>query len=262
MSRQTFISNPKSDKTYIYKSPNNKYQQFTNAFVYHFMVENENLNPIICDTAAREWKNIKMFEETKINDIIKGYLATPIKLRGFIGSTVLSQKTTVPEITVSSSRAVTAIPIEQEIPNNAPAQKWAVCSIEAAKTKIKELEQVCNFTSDSQLRCDLYSRSKYHSKKVKALEEQQEVVQYDKCGRPSYLLRNPDLLEHIYDSIEYGSADTQRHKEAIKVRIVNHLRENLEKKLWYLYGKNNPKQLPFASSFQLTCSKGALSSHL
>ncbi|CAG8735042.1 11459_t:CDS:2 [Dentiscutata erythropus] len=127
MSRQTFISNPKFDKTYIYKSPNTKYQQFTNAFAYHFMVENENLIPSrlsICDTAAKEWKNIKMFEKTKIDDIIKGYLATSIKLKGFIGS-----------------HAVTAIPVEQEILNNAPVQKRVACSIEAAKTKLKELKQ-------------------------------------------------------------------------------------------------------------------------
>ncbi|CAG8710012.1 6917_t:CDS:2 [Cetraspora pellucida] len=157
-----------------------------------------------------------MFEETKINDIIKGYLATPIKLREFIGSTVLSQKTNIPKITISSSRAMIAISTEKEIRNSTPAQKRAACSIKAAKTKIKELEQVYNFTSNSQLQ-------------FKALEEQQEVVWYDKCSRPSYLLRNSDLLKHIYNSIKYGSADTQRRKEAIKVRIVNHLRENLKK---------------------------------
>ncbi|CAG8569173.1 16336_t:CDS:2, partial [Cetraspora pellucida] len=163
------------DKTYIYKSPNTKYQQFTNAFVYHFIVENENLIPsrlYICDTAAKE-------------------------------STVLSQKTNIPKITISSSHAVTAILTEKEIWNNALAQKWAACSIEAAETKIKELEQ-----------------SKCHSKKVKALEKQQEVVWYNKYGRPSYLLQNSDLLEHIHNSIEYGSANTQRCKEAIKVAVA------------------------------------------
>ncbi|CAG8446961.1 4526_t:CDS:2 [Scutellospora calospora] len=56
---------------------------------------------------------------------------------------------------------------------------------------------------------------KCRSKKTKAIVERQEVVRYDK--------------KHINDSVEYGSADAHRHKEAIKVRIVSHQRENLEK---------------------------------
>ncbi|CAG8790437.1 16245_t:CDS:2, partial [Dentiscutata erythropus] len=51
-------------------------------------------------------------------------------------------------ITVSSSCAMTAIPVEQEILNNALAQKRAACSIEAAKTKLKELEQ--NFDNEKE----------------------------------------------------------------------------------------------------------------
>ncbi|CAG8735106.1 1402_t:CDS:1, partial [Gigaspora rosea] len=78
----------------------------------------------ICDAAAKEWKNIKKFEETKICDIIKGYLDTPIKLRGFIRNTILSKKTKVSDTISSSYYAVEIIPIEQEIRNNAPAQKW------------------------------------------------------------------------------------------------------------------------------------------
>ncbi|CAG8702216.1 20521_t:CDS:1 [Gigaspora rosea] len=142
MSRQTFLSNFKFDKTYIYKSPNTKYQQFTNAFAYHFMVENENLTPNqvdICDAAAKEWKNIKKFKETRIDDIIKGYLDTPIKLRGFIGTTISTKKTKVLDTISSSYRAVEIIPIEQEIQNNAPAQKRTASSIEPAEAKIKEL---------------------------------------------------------------------------------------------------------------------------
>ncbi|CAG8733963.1 19484_t:CDS:2, partial [Gigaspora rosea] len=49
--------NPKFNKTYIYKSPNNKYQKFSNAYTYSFMVKNENPAPsrlIICDAAAKE----------------------------------------------------------------------------------------------------------------------------------------------------------------------------------------------------------------
>ncbi|RIB26056.1 hypothetical protein C2G38_2164433 [Gigaspora rosea] len=106
------------------------------------MVENENLTPNqvdICDAAAKEWKNIKKFKETRIDDIIKGYLDTPIKLRGFIGTTISTKKTKVLDTISSSYRAVEIIPIEQEIQNNAPAQKRTASSIEPAEAKIKEL---------------------------------------------------------------------------------------------------------------------------
>ncbi|CAG8855898.1 29633_t:CDS:1, partial [Gigaspora margarita] len=62
-----------------------------------------------------------------------------------------------------------------------------------------------------------------------ALEEEQVVIRYDAPGKPSILLQNPELLDHIHNSVEYGSADARRRKEAVKVRIINHLRENLEK---------------------------------
>ncbi|CAG8599160.1 16285_t:CDS:2, partial [Gigaspora rosea] len=123
--------------------------------------ENDNPTPNrvdICDAAAKEWKNIKKFKKTRIDDIIKGYLDTPIKLRGFIGTTISSKKTKVPDTISNSYRTVEIIPIEQEIRNNAPAQKRTASSIEAAEAKIKELEQIYNFTSDSQLRIDLYNR--------------------------------------------------------------------------------------------------------
>ncbi|CAG8846636.1 17620_t:CDS:1, partial [Racocetra persica] len=46
------------------------------------------------------WQNIKKFKKTRIDDIIKDYLAISIKLRGFIKSTALSQRTKVLEITI------------------------------------------------------------------------------------------------------------------------------------------------------------------
>ncbi|CAG8577558.1 3987_t:CDS:2 [Cetraspora pellucida] len=190
MSRQTFLSSPKFNKTYIYKSPNTKYQ-----------------------------------------------------------STTSSQKTKNPEITAGSSShtaILTTIPIEEEIQNNATAQKQIASSKEIAEKKIKVLEQIYNITTDPQPLYDLYNRikslrtdiqsyekkmqklkrnaeyqSKCYSKKTKAIVKRQEVVKYDKSSRPSFLLQHSDLLEHIHDSVEYGSADACRCKEAIKVRIYH-----------------------------------------
>ncbi len=57
MNRQTFFLNPRFDKKLIYKSPANKYQNFTNAYVYNIMVKTGNGTPNRADTcheAAQE----------------------------------------------------------------------------------------------------------------------------------------------------------------------------------------------------------------
>ncbi|CAG8744589.1 36982_t:CDS:1 [Gigaspora margarita] len=54
------------------------------------------------------------------------------------------------------------------------------------------------------------------------------VVRYNVPGKLSFLIQNSNLLEYIHESVEYGPANKYRRKKAIKVRIVNHLRENLE----------------------------------
>ncbi|CAG8729458.1 33696_t:CDS:1, partial [Racocetra persica] len=148
-------------------------------------------------------QNIKKFDDIKLDNTIKEYLTTPIKLKEFIRFTASSQKTNSSEITItSSSRAaiLTTIPTE-EIQSNATAQQQMASSKEAAEKKVKKLEQIYNITTDSQLLHDLYNRinnlktdiqsyekriqklkrnaeyqSKYHSKKTKAIIEQQEVV--------------------------------------------------------------------------------------
>ncbi len=51
MSRQTYFLSPKFNKKLIYKSPVNKYQEFTNAYIYSIMVKIGNSTPnriIIC----------------------------------------------------------------------------------------------------------------------------------------------------------------------------------------------------------------------
>jgi hypothetical protein len=47
-------------------------------------------------------------------------------------------------------------------------------------------------------------------------------------GRPSFLLNDPELLNKMHDSVEFGAADHKRRKETIKVRTVKHLREEME----------------------------------
>src|SRR5688572_3313168 len=81
MSRQTYFYSPKFDKKLIFKLPNNKYQEFTNAYAYSTMLKTGNSTPdraIICREAAKEWKNIKSKSAIEIDNIIKEYMSTPI----------------------------------------------------------------------------------------------------------------------------------------------------------------------------------------
>src|SRR6266542_4370614 len=81
MSRQTYFIGPKFNKKSIYNLPVNKYQEFTNTYVYSTMVKmrNSTLNhAIVYRKAATEWTNIKSKSATEIDNIIKEYITTPI----------------------------------------------------------------------------------------------------------------------------------------------------------------------------------------
>ncbi|CAG8780615.1 37122_t:CDS:2 [Gigaspora margarita] len=108
------------------------------------MVINENPTPsrlIICDAAAKEWKNVKKMKEPEIDNIIKKYLAMPLKMQAHFRSTASSQQKP-PKI---SKVQKTPLQIPQtfdveEIRSNASAQKQAANSKVAVEKKIKELE--------------------------------------------------------------------------------------------------------------------------
>ncbi|CAG8761909.1 1519_t:CDS:2 [Gigaspora margarita] len=126
------------------------------------MVINENPTPsrlIICDAAAKEWKDIKKIKESKIDDIIKKYLATLLKFPRYFQPTASSQPK-LSEISKMDLSQNTTLQILQtfddEIRNYASAQKQAASSKVAAEKKINELGAVYNFTTDLQLRHDLH----------------------------------------------------------------------------------------------------------
>jgi len=57
MSRQTFFFSPKFNKKPIYDSPTNKYQEFTNAYVYSVMIKMSSHTPdrtAVCQEAINE----------------------------------------------------------------------------------------------------------------------------------------------------------------------------------------------------------------
>ncbi|CAI2186389.1 9849_t:CDS:2, partial [Funneliformis geosporum] len=83
MSRQTFLFSPKFNKKLIYNSPSNKYQEFTNAYVYSIMFKTGNDTPNrnnVCRETTKEWNKIKNKSKSEIDEIIRDYLAMPNNL--------------------------------------------------------------------------------------------------------------------------------------------------------------------------------------
>ncbi len=83
MSQQTFLFSPKFNKKPIYNSPTNKYQEFSNAYIYSLMVRigNDILNYAnVCHEASQEWNKIKNKGTEEINNIIRKYLTIQFNL--------------------------------------------------------------------------------------------------------------------------------------------------------------------------------------
>ena len=86
---QTFLSVPKFDKQYIYKKPQNIFEEFTNAFAFHKMASTGIPFPSkkgLCEESNKKWNVVKKCSKEEIKDKIREYLNTPIQLRGCITS--------------------------------------------------------------------------------------------------------------------------------------------------------------------------------
>ncbi|CAG8780207.1 34497_t:CDS:2 [Gigaspora margarita] len=144
----------------------------------------------------------------------------------------------------STSLIVHSVSSASEIPANTLAQKKAVNEIANDEKKLVELEQIYSISTDSELRLDISKKivdvrnninnnkekivklqrnaryaQKCKDKKKRLLIESQEVVQYDKPGRPPLLFEHLNLYEHIHNSVE---------SEVVKVRIIKNLCKSLE----------------------------------
>ncbi|CAB4406867.1 unnamed protein product [Rhizophagus irregularis] len=221
MNRQTFFLSPKFNKKPIYHAPTNKYQEFSNAYVYSIMVKTGNGTPNradVCSEAAKEWNKIKSKSREAIDDVIRNYLATSYNLYDI---QTMRPRFSVPRedlIPLPTPTTIHSVDPIIEISVNASAQRKAANEITIAEKKLTEFEQINNITTDSQLRNDMYLK----------IENLRKVIQYDKPGRPPLLFENPNLHDHIHDSIEFGEADKKRRKEVVKIRTIGHLRKNLE----------------------------------
>ncbi|EXX67712.1 hypothetical protein RirG_111930 [Rhizophagus irregularis DAOM 197198w] len=174
------------------------------------------------ESATKEWNNIKRKDKPEIDDIIRGYLATPYNLCDI--QTVRSKSSGSREESLLNLFTFHTVDPVQEISVNASAQKKAANEIQIAEKKLTESnkERIIKLKKNAS-----YSQ-KCREKKRKILNENQEVIQYDKPGRPSLLFEHPNLHDHIHDSIEFGAADEKRQREVVKVQIIKNLRKTLE----------------------------------
>src|SRR5260364_150489 len=104
---QMFISNPKFNKKLVYKDPKNKYENFTNAYIYNYMVKNKKPNPdqsIVCKLEAEEWQIVRKQKEVEIDNIIAQYLNTPLDMQG-----IFCPITSHPQVSTSSGSLQTTI---------------------------------------------------------------------------------------------------------------------------------------------------------
>ncbi|GBB98750.1 hypothetical protein RclHR1_33010001 [Rhizophagus clarus] len=183
-----------------------------------------------CKSATKEWNKIKRKDKTEIDDIIRGYLATPYNLCDI--QTVRSKSSRSREESLSNYSTFHTVDPVQEISVNASAQKKAANEIQIAEKKLTEFEQIYNITTDSQFQLDTYKKigdlqdeiksnkekiiklkrntnyaQKCKEKKRKILNKNQEIIQYNKPGHPLLLFKHSNLHDHIHDLIKFGAAD-------------------------------------------------------
>ncbi|CAB5198587.1 unnamed protein product [Rhizophagus irregularis] len=150
MNRQTFFLSPKFNKKPIYSLQTNKYQEFTNAYVYSIMVKTGNSDPNcskLCELVTKEWNKIKRKDKPEIDDIIKDYLATPYNLCNIQTMRSIpsgSREKSLPNL--PTIRTVDPVP---EISINVSSQQKAANEIQIAKKKLTEFEQIYHSSLES-----------------------------------------------------------------------------------------------------------------
>jgi alanyl-tRNA synthetase len=110
-------------------------------------------------------------------------------------------------------------------------------------SKIKDLKKTIMLEKKKfqRLKGNAAAQQRARKKKKERLEKENIVEIYDTPGRPSFLINEPNLLENMHNSIEFGAADHKRRKEVIKVRTIKHLREKMEED-YRIYMANSTMQ--------------------
>ncbi|GBC35610.2 hypothetical protein GLOIN_2v1766467 [Rhizophagus irregularis DAOM 181602=DAOM 197198] len=185
MSCQIFLFSPKFNKKPIYNSPANKYQEFSNAFVYSIMVMTGN------GTLNRADRRLDPPLPT-------------IHSKGFtqeIPVNAAAQKKASNEITIAEKK-LTEFEQIYNLTTDFQLRHDMYEKIVDLRDQIK-----LNKNKIVKLKRNAKYVQKCKEKKQKILHENQEVIKYDKPGQLPLFFKHLGLHDHIHDSIEFESAD-------------------------------------------------------
>jgi hypothetical protein len=224
-----------------------------NAFAFSEMIKSQNLVPNKKELqlqAQNSWREVKTKDKNTIHNLISELLRTPVQPPPF---TFFSQQNSVFRPSVSFPNTLPKPFAIIQVSGNAAAQNQSNAILQKANAGLYEYTNLSKVATSSELHSQFASKIKdlgktivLEEKKLKRLKgnaaaqqrarkkkkemlEKENIVEiYDAPGRPSFLINEPNLLENMHNSIEFGAADHKRHKEVIKVRIIKHLREKME----------------------------------
>jgi hypothetical protein len=235
-----------------------------NAFAFSEMVKSHNkaLNKKELHQQAQDsWREVKREDKDNIQNHIFELLHTPIRSYPF---TFYEPVGELPRESQRESQKETQkrplIPLENlpepfnsiQPSSNATVQKKSLDILQKSKTDLYEYNNLLRtalshelrsqFTSNikkleetilieenrlKKLRNNTAAQQRVRKKKKENIEEN-IVEMYDTPGRPLFLIKDPDLLENMHKSVEFGAADYKRRKKIIKVRTIKHFREKME----------------------------------
>ncbi|CAB4425497.1 unnamed protein product [Rhizophagus irregularis] len=159
---QTFLTSPKFEKKYLYKSPTLLYHEFCNAWAYQKMVKLSNPNlpkQQLLEEANTKWTEIKKNDINEIKNIINSYLTTPVPLAryGFQVSNFRNSQPTRPFIQ-ETAQIRSELNEENQISQNATAQRYTISEKERAQKKVAEYTTMLDMATDSSMRTHLVNQ--------------------------------------------------------------------------------------------------------
>ncbi|PKB94185.1 hypothetical protein RhiirA5_439365 [Rhizophagus irregularis] len=224
--KQTYFKELIYSKNYLIQKPGNLYEQYVNAFAFSEMVKSHNKAPNKRELqlqAQDNWRKIKMKDKDTIQNIIFELLHTPIQPSPY---PFISQKKTVepprPPLTRSPLTPINNLPESSnniQLKSNAMAQNHLLENLQKVKNDLCEYNNLLRAVSTPELRSSFTLKIKKLEETVtqKAALEENVMEIYDAPGRPSFFVKDPNLLEKMHDCVEFGVADYKRRKETIKV---------------------------------------------
>ena len=179
---QSFLKLPNFNKNFFYNQPQDKYQEFCNAYAYYKQAVhcNPKLNrQKLLQECITAWKEIKKqnttFIENKINEYYNTIPPTIHSHQTFFLShrtlntptTPTSEHTPTPEHTTTPKQFIWAVDTTT-IRNNAKSQQNAAEKINLATKNLAECQKIVEITTDDSLKAML---------KTKLIEEQNTILE-------------------------------------------------------------------------------------